>query len=85
MKKQKKIINDLAAAHNISIGHAEEIFSLFVEKIASTMSEPNKLVDGLYDIDNFPTIHIDNFGKFVPDSRKIHHANIQLEKKKNGH
>jgi len=37
MKKQKKIINDLAAAHNISIGHAEEIFSLFVEKIASTM------------------------------------------------
>ena len=85
MKKQKKILNKLAAKHNIPIGQAEEIFSLFVDKVAGTISEPDKLVDGLYDIDKFPTIHIDNFGKFVPDKRKIYHANIQLEKKKNGH
>lgn len=85
MKKQKKILNKLAAKHNIPIGQAEEIFSLFVDKTAATMSAPDKLVDGLYDPENFPIIHIDNFGKFVPDLRKIHHANIQLEKKKNGH
>jgi N-glycosylase/DNA lyase len=85
MKKQKKILNELAAKHNIPIGQAEEIFSLFVDKTAETISAPNKLVDGLYDKSNFPVIHIDNFGKFVPDAKKIHHANIQLEKKRNGH
>jgi nucleoid DNA-binding protein len=83
-KKQKKILNELAAKHNIPIKQAEEIYSLFVGKIADTISAPDKMVDGLYDIERFPTIHVDNFGKFVPDARKIRHANNNL-KKRNGH
>ena len=84
-KKQKIILNDLAKKHNISIGQAEEIFSLFVEKIATTISEEDKMEDGLYVADKFKTIHIDNFGKFIPNLNKITYANKYLEKKKNGH
>ena len=84
-KKQKIILNDLAKEHNISIGQAEEIFSLFVDKIATTISEENKMEDGLYVADRFKTIHIDNFGKFIPNLNKITYANKYLQKKKNGH
>tara|TARA_R100001463_G_scaffold101570_2_gene156033 strand:- start:504 stop:764 length:261 start_codon:yes stop_codon:yes gene_type:complete len=84
-KKQKTIINDLAKKHNISIGQAEEIFSLFVDKIVTTISEEDKMEDGLYVADRFKTIHIDNFGKFIPNLNKIAYANKYLEKKKNGH
>ena len=84
-KKQKIILNDLAKKHNISIGQAEEIFSLFVDKIATTISEEDKMEDGLYVADRFKTIHIDNFGKFIPNLNKITYANKYLEKKKNGH
>ena len=83
--KQKKILNELAIKHNIPIGQAEEIFSLFVDKIASTISEEDKMEDGLYNPDKFKTIHIDNFGKFIPNLNKIAYANKYLEKKKNGH
>ena len=82
MKRQKQILNELAVKHNIPIGQAEEIFSLFVDKIVTTISEPDKMINGQYDEDRFKTIHIDNFGKFVPDTRKIKHANIALKKKK---
>ena len=84
-KKQKIILNELAKKHNISIGQAEEIFSLFVDKIATTISEEDKIEDGLYVADRFKTIHIDNFGKFIPNLNKITYANKYLEKKKNGH
>lgn len=84
-RKQKKILNELAAKHNIPIGQAEEIFSLFVDKIATTISEQDKIEDGLYLAEKFKTIHIDNFGKFVPNLNKIMYANKHLEKKKNGH
>jgi len=84
-KKQKKIINELAEKHKIPIGQAEEIFSLFVDKIASTISEEDKMENGLYVPDRFKTIHMDNFGKFIPNLNKIAYANKYLEKKKNGH
>ena len=84
-KKQKIILNNLAKKHNISIGQAEEIFGLFVDKIATTISEEDKMEDGLYVADRFKTIHMDNFGKFIPNLNKIAYANKYLEKKKNGH
>ena len=81
MNKQKKILNKLAEKHNIPIGHAEEIWKLFTNKVADTVSETDKMENGLYVPDNFKNIHIDNFGKFVPDLRKIGHANNALKKK----
>ena len=82
MNKQKKILNSIAEKHELPIGHAEEIWKLFTDKIAETISEPDKLEEGLYNPENFKNIHIDNFGKFVPDLRKIGHANNALKKKK---
>jgi nucleoid DNA-binding protein len=83
MNKQKKILNDLAAAHGISIGQAEEIWNLMIDKVATTISEQDKRnEDGLYEIEKFPVVHIDNFGKFIPSARNINYANRFLEKKK---
>jgi nucleoid DNA-binding protein len=81
-KSQKEILNELAARHGISIGQAEEIWKLFTDKIHQTISDPDKKTDGLYDVDKFKTIHIDNFGKFIPNVRNIRHANMCLEKRK---
>ena len=82
-KKQKLILNELAFKHGLSIGQAEEVWNLLTEKIATTISEQDKMEDGLYVEERFKTIHIDNFGKFVPNLRNIKHANMCLEKKKN--
>ena len=80
--KQKQILNDLAAKHGLSIGQAEEVWNLLISKIVNTISDPSKVEDGLYAEDQFKTIHIDNFGKFVPNLRNIKHANMCLTEKK---
>lgn len=81
---QKDILKEVAEAHGLSYKEAEEIWLLFTEKIRETISDPDKKTDDLYDIEKFPIIHIDNFGKFVPDIRNIRHANMCLnEKRKN--
>jgi nucleoid DNA-binding protein len=75
MNKQQKILITVAKNHGITIGQAEEIWSLFGEKIATTISNPKKNEEGQFILDKFDTIHIDNFGKFVPNKRKINYAN----------
>jgi nucleoid DNA-binding protein len=75
MNKQQKILITVAKNHGITIGQAEEIWSLFGEKIATTISSPKKNEEGQFILDKFDTIHIDNFGKFVPNKRKINYAN----------
>ena len=37
--------------------------------------------NNLFDENKFPIIHIDNFGKFIPNKRKINHANYCIKKK----
>jgi hypothetical protein len=81
MNKQKEILNRLAKEHGITIGQAEEIWKLLIDKIATTISDPDKRNDdGLYDPDKFPIIHIDNFGKFIPNLRTLKYANVYLKK-----
>ena len=75
MNKQQKILIEIAQRHGLTIGQAEEVWSLFGEKIATTISSPKKDEQGLFNIANFDTIHIDNFGKFLPNKRKINYAN----------
>tara|TARA_R110000851_G_scaffold300630_2_gene456844 strand:+ start:230 stop:505 length:276 start_codon:yes stop_codon:yes gene_type:complete len=82
MNKQKAILNRLAKEHGITIGQAEEIWKLLVDKIAITISDPDKKgEDNLYDIEKFPIIHIDNFGKFIPNVKNLTYANIHLKKR----
>jgi len=75
MNKQQEILTAIARRHGLTLGQAEEIWNLFGEKIAVTISSPKKDQDNLFNIDNFDTIHIDNFGKFLPNKRKINYAN----------
>ena len=83
MNSQKEILKKIAATHGINISQAEEIWNLLGSKVADVISSNHKGDDGLFDIEKFPVIHIDNFGKFVPNKRKINHANYCLNKKKN--
>lgn len=80
--KQKIILNELARKHGLTIGQAEEIWELLIDKVATTISEKDKMEDGLYVEERFKTIHIDNFGKFVPNVRNINYANMCLKKKR---
>ena len=82
MSKQKEILKKIAASHGIGIAQAEEIWKLLGNKIADVISSDHK-TDGLFDETKFPIIHIDSFGKFVPNKRKINHANFCIKKKKN--
>lgn len=83
MTKQQEILLSTAKRHGLSISQAEEIWNLFGSKIADTISKQDKLQDGVYNPDNFPVIHIDNFGKFIPDQRRLRHANYCLKLKQN--
>ena len=82
MNKQKEILKKIADTHGIKISQAQEIWNLLGNKIAEVISNDHK-TDGLFDESKFPTIHIDNFGKFIPNKRKINHANFCIKKKKN--
>jgi len=83
MNKQQEILLSTAKRHGLSISQAEEIWNLFGAKIADTISKQDKLQEGIYNPENFPVIHIDNFGKFIPNQRKIRHANHCLILKQN--
>jgi nucleoid DNA-binding protein len=82
MNKQKEILKKIAATHGIKISQAEEIWNLLGSKISEVISSDHK-TEGLFDENKFPIIHIDNFGKFVPNKRKINHANYCIKKKQN--
>jgi nucleoid DNA-binding protein len=75
MSRQRDILITIAKRHGLTISQAEEIWNLLGSKIAEEISRQDKLQEGIYNPDNFPVIHIDNFGKFIPDQRKIRHAN----------
>lgn len=86
MSNQREILLQVAKNHGLNIGQAEEIWNLIGNKIAEVISDLDKKTDNLYDADKFQIIHIDNFGKFIPNKNKIRHANycLKLKLKQNG-
>jgi hypothetical protein len=84
MIRQREILISLAERHGITIGQAEEIWNLQGGKIAEVISSSKKDDEGQFILDKFDTIHIDNFGKFIPNKRKINYANhcIKLKQQK---
>jgi nucleoid DNA-binding protein len=85
--RQQEVIVKLARLHGITMGQAEEIWSSFGSTIATHISSAQKNDDGYFIEDSFPIIHIENFGKFVPNKRRIKYANhcITYKKKQNEH
>lgn len=81
MTKQREILLALAKRHGLNIGQAEEVWNLIGGKIAEVIGDLDKKTDELYDNDKFQVIHIDNFGKFIPNKNRIRHANYCLRLK----
>jgi nucleoid DNA-binding protein len=81
-RQQDNILKETAKDFGITQGQAEEIFRLFCNRVSEEISSDHK-TDGLFDTTKFKVIHIDNFGKFIPNQRKIRHANFCLTKKLN--
>ena len=85
MNRQRDILESIAKKHGLTLAQAEEIWNLFGTKISEVISKQDKLENNIYNPDKFPVIHIDNFGKFIPDQRRIRHANhcLTLKQKQN--
>ena len=81
-KEQEKILYELASKYGISKGHSKEIWKLLTDKVADTISKPDKKEEGLFKKEKFKTVHIQNFGKFIPNYKKIHFANMCITKEK---
>ena len=82
MNRQEKILRELAAKHQISYSHAKEIFHLIIQCTVKTISTQDKRdKDNYYIEEKFKTIHIDNFGKFIPCPGYIKNANNKLKLK----
>jgi hypothetical protein len=75
MNRQTEILRQVAERHGIGIGQAEEVWTLFGRMINQTISNVKKNEDGFHEIENFPVIHIDNFGKFIPRVKYINRLN----------
>lgn len=81
MRHQEKILREIAKRHKLSPTAAKEIYHLWVQCIVDNISAPDKKnKEGYYIPEKFKTIHIDNFGKFVPRQNYIRHANYCIEK-----
>lgn len=79
--KQEQILKNIAYKHGISIGHAKDIWRLYTNKVAETISETDKKENGEFQIEKFKTISVQYLGKFIPHKRKINYANLYLKKK----
>ena len=87
MTKQREILLAMAKRHGLNIGQAEEVWNLIGGKIAEVIGDLDKKTDELYDDNKFHVIHVDNFGKFIPNKNRIRHANycLRLKIKKDEH
>ena len=81
MIEQRRLLLEVATRHGVKIGQAEEVWNLLGGKIAEVISNIDKKSNELYDKEKFPVIHIDNFGKFIPNKNRIRHANYCLRLK----
>lgn len=80
-KRQKEILTKVADRHGLSFNEAKEIWELLCDKVYDTITEHKKTEDR-FEIEKFKTIHIQNFGKFVPNKKKINYANHCLKQSK---
>ena len=81
INRQEEILYKLADKHGITRTQAKEIWRLLTGKIAETISEEKK-ENGEYVKENFKVIHIHNFGKFIPNYKRINFANMCLTKER---
>ena len=76
-QRVKKVIQKLATKYNLSEREAEHAVKVYYEKIREVLGEGNYPEEHTFKIMLIPF-----FGKFIPNQRKIRHANFCLIRKK---
>jgi len=87
MNRQREILVQLAKYHGIQLSQAEEIWNCIGDKIAEVIAlQDKKDSEGFFLPEKFKVIHINNFGKFIPNKNMINYANhcIKYKIAKNG-
>jgi nucleoid DNA-binding protein len=83
MNRQEEIIKEICVLHGITFNQGQEIFDLIFRFVGVVIAkEDNINSDGEYVIENFKSIHIDNFGKFIPKTKRIALSNRLMKKHK---
>ena len=72
---EKRIISRIAKSHGVSIEAAIEVYNHIGKFTKDAMEEAEKNEDGTFDPESFKVIHLSNFGKIVPNTRKIKEIN----------
>lgn len=80
--KQRDILVETARRHGMTIAQAEEIWNSFGLTIAKHISSNHRDDDNKFNLDKFPVINIQHFGKFIPRKKKINYANYCIDKNK---
>jgi hypothetical protein len=83
MNRQEKILKETALHHGITLTQAQEVWHLFTTKVAETLNAVDVKTDGYFDLSKFNVVHIDNFGKFIPNTKGITVANTLIKQAEN--
>lgn len=78
--RQRDILLEVARRNNVSVAQAEEIWNSFGATIAKHISSNHRDEDNKFNLDKFPVINIQHFGKFIPRKKKINYANYCIDK-----
>lgn len=78
--RQRDILLEIARRNGVSVAQAEEIWNSFGATIAKHISSNHRDDDNKFNLDKFPVINIQHFGKFIPRKKKINYANYCIDK-----
>ena len=78
--RQRDILLEIARRNGVSVAQAEEIWNSFGLTIAKHISSNHRDDDNKFNLDKFPVINIQHFGKFIPRKKKINYANYCIDK-----
>jgi hypothetical protein len=80
--RQRDLLIATAQRHGLNLTQAEEIWNSFGHTIAKHISSDHRGENNKFVLDKFPVIHIEHFGKFIPNKKRINYANYCIDKNK---
>ncbi len=81
-KQQVELISHLAVKYNLKYDKVRSLLSLVGRFTAKKISEIKKAEDKLYDPDSALTIHLTQFGKFIPNKARMNKVRETVQKMK---
>ena len=81
-KRQVELIKQLALKYNLKYDKVRNLLSLVGRFTATKISDIKKAEDKLYDPDSALTIHLTQFGKFVPNKARMNKVRETVQKMK---